>query len=129
MAAYLAVALGSAFGGMLRFALSGWLMRSAGGSFPWGTLAVNVAGCALIGALAVYFPPEQKGFPWRLFLLPGFCGGFTTFSAFGLESYGLWRAGSGDKALLYVAVSVIFCLLAVGGGISLGSRLTGNSSN
>ena len=126
---YVAVAAGSALGGLLRFAMVGWLGRMAGGVFPWGTLAVNVAGCALIGLLATFFPPNERGFPWRLFLLPGLCGGFTTFSAFGLETYGLWRGAAGDKALAYVAFSVVLCLLAVWGGISLGERLTGNSSN
>ena len=129
MSSYLAVAVGSAIGGMLRFALAGWLMRAVGGTFPWGTLAVNVAGCALIGMLAVVFPPEQKGFPWRLFWLPGVCGGFTTFSAFGLETYELWRTGTGDRALIYIGASLVLCLLAVWCGISLGSRFTGNSSN
>ena len=129
MSSYLAVAVGSAIGGMLRFALAGWLMRTAGGSFPWGTLAVNIAGCALIGMLSVWVPPEQKGFPWRLFWLPGVCGGFTTFSAFGLETIELWRTGTSDKALIYIAAPVVLCLLAVCCGITLGSRFTGNSSN
>ena len=129
MSSYLAVAVGSAIGGMLRFALAGWLTRAAGGNFPWGTLAVNVAGCALIGMLAVWVPPEPKGFPWRLFWLPGVCGGFTTFSAFGLETFELWRTGTGDKALLYIGASLVLCLVAVWCGLSLGSRFTGNSSN
>jgi CrcB protein len=126
---YLAVAAGSAIGGMLRYALAGWLMRLAGGSFPWGTLAVNVTGCALIGLLAVFFPPVDRGFPWRLFLLPGLCGGFTTFSAFSLETYGLWRTGAGDKTLLYIGASVILCLIAVWAGMAAGGRITGNSPN
>ena len=114
---------------MLRFAIAGWLTRAAGGNFPWGKLAVNIAGCALIGMLSVWVPPEQKGFPWRLFWLPGVCGGFTTFSAFGLETIELWRTGTSDKALIYIAASVVLCLLAVCCGIGLGSRFTGNSSN
>jgi len=126
---YLAVAAGSALGGLLRFALAGWLMRLAGGTFPWGTLAVNVAGCFAIGVLASLFPPEERGFPWRLFLLPGFCGGFTTFSSFGLEFHGLWRNDAGDKAVLYVAATLVLCLLAVWGGLTFGARITGNSSN
>jgi CrcB protein len=126
---YLAVAIGSALGGMLRFAIAGWVTRQAGGVFPWGTLAVNVAGCALIGVLAALFTPPERGFPWRLFLLPGFCGGFTTFSAFSLETLGLWRTEHGDKAMLYIAASLVFCLLAVWAGLTLGGRVTGNSSN
>lgn len=129
MSSYLAVAVGSAIGGMLRFAIAGWLTRAAGGNFPWGTLAVNIAGCALIGMLSVWVSSEQKGFPWRLFWLPGVCGGFTTFSAFGLETIELWRTGTSDKALIYIVASVGLCLLAVCCGISLISRFTGNSSN
>lgn len=126
---YFAVAAGSALGGLLRYALAGWLMRATGGPFPWGTLTVNVAGCAAIGLLSVLFPPSERGFPWRLFLLPGLCGGFTTFSAFGLETYGLWRGQASDKAWLYVAGSVFLCLLAVAGGIWTGNRWMGNSLN
>ena len=129
MNAYVAVALGSAAGGVLRFALAGWLMRAAGGTFPWGTLAVNVVGCALIGAFAVCVPPNERGFPWRLFLLPGLCGGFTTFSAFSLESLTLWRGEEVERALVYVAASVILCLAAVWGGVQVGARFTGNSLN
>ena len=126
---FVAVAVGSALGGMLRYALAGWVMRLTMGAFPWGTLIVNIAGCALIGVLSTLFPSETRGFPWRLFLLPGLCGGFTTFSSFSLETHGLWRADAADKAFLYVAASVILCLLAVWAGIHLGSRITGNSSN
>ncbi|MBY0504833.1 MAG: fluoride efflux transporter CrcB [Bryobacteraceae bacterium] len=123
---YLAVAAGSAAGGVLRYALAGWLMRLAGGSFPWGTLAVNVAGCLAIGVLAILFPVTDR---WRLFLLPGFCGGFTTFSAFSLEATDLWKSGAADKALIYVAASLFLCLVAVAAGMAIGGRLTGNSSN
>ena len=126
---YLAVAAGSAIGGVMRFALAGWLMRLTGGTFPWGTLVVNVAGCALIGLLAALFPPVERGFSWRLFLLPGLCGGFTTFSAFSLETHGLWRTESSEKALLYVGASVILCLIAVWIGMMIGGRLTGHSPN
>jgi CrcB protein len=126
---FFAVAIGSALGGMLRYALAAFVMRFALGMFPWGTLVVNIAGCLLIGVFSVLFPPEVRGFPWRLFLLPGLCGGFTTFSAFSLETNALWRGDAADKALLYVAASLILCLLAVWAGIHLGGRITGNSSN
>ncbi len=128
-ASYWAVALGSAVGGVLRFAIAGWIGRTMGGTFPWGTLLVNISGCLLIGLLAPFFPPTDRGFPWRAFLLPGICGGYTTFSSFGLESHGLWRTEGSDRAFLYMAASLICGVLAVWLGLAIGERFAPNSSN
>lgn len=114
---YLWVALGSALGGTLRFAISALLSRSLGGLFPWWTLGVNIAGCLLIGYVsALNVPP-----PIRAFLIPGFCGGFTTFSAFSVEFLVLQRAERHLEAWGYVAASIGVCLLAAAAGAWLGS--------
>ena len=115
---YLWVALGSALGGTLRFAVSTALAKSAGGLFPWWTLGINVAGCFLIGYASAFIIPQHL----RVFLVPGFCGGFTTFSAFSLEFLILQREQRHLEAWGYVAASVAFCLAAVFAGSTLGRR-------
>lgn len=115
MRALLLVGIGGALGSMGRYALGGWVLRHAGpGGFPWGTFAVNVLGCLAIGAF-VGLATRQAwlGEPWRLLLVTGFLGGFTTFSAFGLETVALLRRGDTAAAALYVLGSVLVGLLAV----------------
>lgn len=89
-------------------------MASAIGNagFPWGTLAVNLLGCFVIGVVATVVDSS----PWRQFLMIGFCGGFTTFSSFGLETLTLMREGHTGRAVAYVAMSVALCLAAVWAG-------------
>lgn len=115
---FLWVALGSALGGTLRFALSQWLSQTLGGLFPWWTLAINVAGCFLIGYASAFIIPPHL----RAFLIPGFCGGFTTFSAFSLEFLILQREQRHLEAWGYLAASVTLCLAAVFAGATLARR-------
>jgi CrcB protein len=112
------VALGSAIGGMLRFALSSWGQKVIGGLFPWWTLGVNIAGSFLIGYLATTMIPASA----RQFLVPGFCGGFTTFSAFSLETVILSKERNSLEALGYVLVSAIGCVGAAWLGTAAGRR-------
>ncbi|MBK8871220.1 MAG: fluoride efflux transporter CrcB [Elusimicrobia bacterium] len=103
---YLMVAAGSALGGVARVALSSALIRRWGTSFPWGTLAVNLAGCFLIGVLVgVGDQRWRMGSELRLLLMAGFCGGFTTFSTFALEVSTLFKSGSPGYALIYMMAS------------------------
>ena len=106
------VGLGGFIGSGLRFALSGWAQRLFQHSqFPVGTLTVNVLGCLLIGFLGGLAEQRQimeAGF--RLFLLVGVLGGFTTFSTFGLETWGYLEAGKMAPALANVLASVIGCI-------------------
>lgn len=120
MKAVLIVALGGALGSVSRYWLSAWLVhRAASWQFPVGTFAVNVLGCLAVGALggAVakhdFFSPEV-----RLLLFTGIAGGFTTFSAFGLETFHLLRKGEATTAAAYVALSVLVGLLALWGGFA-----------
>lgn len=113
-----AVAMGSALGGVARFAVGHFAGRWLGLAFPWGTLAVNVAGSALIGYLAAVLGPQPSTARW--FWMTGICGGFTTFSAFSLEAFSYFRQGDLCRAALYVSASVLLCGFAVAGGASLG---------
>jgi CrcB protein len=112
---YLLVMLGSALGGGSRLWLSTLVGRRLGVEFPWGTLLVNVAGCALVGLLAALFAPPGR---WhdtgdlRVFLVVGVLGGFTTFSAFALEALLLAQRGQLTVAAAYVLASVVGCLVA-----------------
>ena len=87
---------------------------------PWGTLAVNVVGCALIGGLGVVAETRNiLSDSTRLFLFTGVLGGFTTFSAFSLETLRLLRSGDALMAALHVGLHVVLCLAAVAAGDAL----------
>lgn len=112
---YLLVALGSGLGGAARLYVSTLVSRGLGTTFPWGTLAVNVAGCLVVGALGALFEPASPLHvrqDLRVLLIVGFLGGFTTFSAFSLETLLLVQRGAVGAAVSYVAASVACCLLA-----------------
>ena len=123
--AYLAVGIGSAIGGMGRFWIAGFIGQRFGDVFPWGTILVNVSGSFAIGVLSALaatearLPPKLSPFAAQ-FLMVGLCGGYTTFSAFSLQTMKLIQAGSVLQASANVALSVITCLLAVWAGYYLG---------
>lgn len=81
-------------------------MRWSGNGFPWGTFAVNLAGCLLIGCLAGVFS-RYTSQPLNLLLTVGFCGGFTTFSTFSRESLALLQSGQWWPLVTYVILSVV----------------------
>jgi CrcB protein len=118
----LAVALGSAAGGVARFLLSAWLEQRTTSSFPYATLLVNLSGSLLLGFLATWMY-ETAGVPAdvRALLTTGLCGGFTTFSTFSVETVALAEEGSLGRAALYVALSVTLCVIGAYGGV-LGAR-------
>jgi CrcB protein len=109
---YLWVALGSAIGGVLRFAISR-AMQPVSAALPWGTIAVNILGCVMIGYLGTKTTLSETS---RIFFMVGICGGFTTFSAFSLQTFDLLRAGAWPRALANVLLSVTLCLLAIAAG-------------
>ncbi|MFO0789486.1 MAG: fluoride efflux transporter CrcB [Pirellulales bacterium] len=118
---WLLIAAGGAFGSVMRCAMQGWVQRLAGGSFPLGTLAVNVLGCLLIGFLtAVFTGPVLIREEYRLGLTVGILGGFTTFSTFGLESFTLINSGQFGFAALNVALSCGLGILGVWAGYRVG---------
>lgn len=113
---YLWIAIGSALGGMARYGMSGWVGRHWGETFPMGTVLVNISGCLLIGMLAGFTITEGRIWisAWqREFLMLGFCGGYTTFSSFSLQTLNLLRDGDWYRASLNVVVSLIGCMVAV----------------
>jgi CrcB protein len=112
--AWLLVALGGALGTLLRFTLGGWVQHATGGTFPWGTFGINVAGALAIGALAAY-ADRGGALPaaWRIALQVGVLGGFTTFSSFGLETFRLVQDGDWSRATGYVLGTNVLGLAAV----------------
>lgn len=116
----LIVGLGGGAGSILRYLCQKWVYQFYPHPFPWGTLLVNIAGCFLIGVF--YAISEKTSFltpEWRLLLTTGFCGGFTTFSAFAFENLTLLRTGDITYFILYITVSVLLGSAAVFGGMAL----------
>ncbi|MBI5646716.1 MAG: fluoride efflux transporter CrcB [Ignavibacteriae bacterium] len=112
---YIVIALGGGIGSVLRYTLGGWVQTWSGSAaFPWGTLAVNLLGCFIIG-LVSQLAEGRGGFSaeTRLFLVVGLLGGFTTFSAFGNETLNLLRDGEHVYAVLNAAGNLLIGLAAV----------------
>ncbi|MFH9722215.1 CrcB family protein [Streptomyces sp. NPDC017254] len=120
-----AVAAGGALGASARYG-AGLLWPTPEGAFPWTTFTVNVVGCALLGVLMILLterPAEWSTEPphplLRPFLGTGFCGGFTTFSTYGLETRRLLSAGDPTRGLLYLGATAVTALAAVGAGVAV----------
>ena len=111
----LLVGIGGFIGSVARYKLGGWLLHlTAQEKFPYSTFAINIIGCLIVGVLAALAEKHELFGPGaRLFLFTGLLGGFTTFSAFGLETMFLLRRGEPWIAALYVVASVVLGLVAV----------------
>jgi len=108
------IASGGAVGALLRYGVGGLVQRLGSGAFPIGTLAVNLTGCFLIGVLAATFAgPYMIRAEVRTFLMVGLLGAFTTFSTYGLETFGLINERQLSLAVLNVGLSNIVGLAAV----------------
>ena len=109
---FLIVCVGAGIGGMLRHGVTLAALRLFGVGFPYGTLAVNVVGSAVMGlAVGVFAARHVESAHLRLFVATGLLGGFTTFSSFSLDSLALWERGQPFAAIGYVASSLILSLL------------------
>jgi fluoride exporter len=123
---YISVALGSIVGAVARFLVSVLFVSQFGDRFPWGTLFVNVTGSFAIGFYAALTGPDGRLFVsprQRLFVMVGICGGYTTFSAFSLETLRLVQSGNAQTALVYLFVSAITWIASVWLGHALAARL------
>ncbi len=120
----ISIAMGGALGALMRFWISTAVYAWLGRQFPWGTLAVNVAGSFLMGLLTMLLLERLVSGPEvRAFLLIGFLGAFTTFSTFSMETFNLLEQGDTTTAILNITVSVVACLTATLLGVWLGRSL------
>lgn len=120
MERFLWICLGGAAGTGARYLVSGWALKLLGGGFPYGTLAVNLLGSFLLGALMhVGTSTEAMSPTFRLAITTGAMGGFTTYSTFSYETMNLLQEGAWGRAALNIAVTVVTCLLASFAGFGL----------
>lgn len=116
----LLVGLGGGIGSIARYLCQRWFNENYPHPFPWGTFAVNLAGCFLIGI--IYAASEKSTFLTphiRLLLITGFCGGFTTFSTFAFENMNLLRSGDIVYFLFYTIGSVVLGIIGVFAGVAI----------
>ena len=119
---YLVVLAGAGLGGLARYAAGGWIMAKYGGRFPLGTFIINVTGSFLIGLLMTLLTERFAPHPnWRLFLVVGVLGGYTTFSSFEYELFQAMRDGARWMAAIYVTGSVLLGYVGVWLGALLAS--------
>ena len=116
----LGIVLAGGLGSLCRYVVATW-GNSLGSRLPYGTLAVNIAGCFVIGLLGALFLKRPDQETWRIILVTGFLGGFTTFSAYSWETLALFRQGSNEHAFVYIAASNLGGFLAAWCGYRLGS--------
>lgn len=124
------IALGGALGTLGRYFVSVAALPISQ-TLPWGTILINIAGSFVIGFFGTLtlahgrFPAPESA---RLFILVGFCGGFTTFSSFSLQTLDLLRGGAMGRALMNIGISVVLCLVAVAIGHTLAAQLNGGAT-
>ncbi|MBF0487840.1 MAG: fluoride efflux transporter CrcB [Nitrospirae bacterium] len=124
MGDYLLIGIGGAVGAIARYALAFWIIGKWGRVFPLGTFVINVSGSFLIGFVMSILAARNIIDPqWRLLIVVGFLGGYTTFSAFEFETGTLLKQGESLAAMLYVALSVIVGFIALRIGDALGKSI------
>jgi CrcB protein len=122
---YIVIGIGSALGGLARYGAGMLAVALWGPAFPWGTILINILGSFVIGGFATLTGPDGRvyvGPLGRQFVMVGLCGGYTTFSAFSLESFALLQHGRLLAAAANIALSLVLCLLAVWLGHGLAQK-------
>jgi fluoride exporter len=126
----LIIMLGGALGTLGRYLIS-VLALPISGQLPWGTIIINITGSFIIGFFGTLtlahgrYPVSDE---LRLFVMVGLCGGYTTFSAFSLQTLDLLRSGAVGRAALNITLSVVLCILAVAAGHIVGAYLNGGAT-
>ena len=115
----LVIFVGAGLGGLARYGVGAWVQAVGGAGFPWGTLLINVTGSLLLTFVYSFLEGTAAPPEWRAFLGIGVLGGYTTFSSFSYETLRLVQDGEWERALVYVAGSVVLSLA----GAVLGFRL------
>lgn len=123
--AFLAVGAGAAVGAMLRYAVGLAFLSGLGtGAVPWATFLVNASGCFVIGLIATVIDEGGAAGPgWRLLLVTGLLGGYTTWSTFSLDALRMVQAGDWAPAALYTGLTIVLCLAGVATGALVGRLL------
>ena len=117
---YVLVFIGGGLGSTLRHTVNMASARTLGTAFPWGTFLINITGSTVMGLIAGYLAFKgEASQPWRLFLMTGILGGYTTFSAFSLDAALLYERGEIGLALLYVLGSVALAIAGLFAGLAL----------
>ena len=125
MNSYLLVFVGGGIGASLRHLVNVVCARGLGTAFPWGTFIINISGSLVMGLIAGYLAFKgEASQPWRLFVMTGILGGYTTFSAFSLDAALLYERGEIGSALFYVLGSVLLSIAGLFAGLALVRHLT-----
>jgi CrcB protein len=114
----LLVFIGAGIGGVARYGI-GRMMATQSSTFPWNTLLVNITGSLLIGLLAAMAQGRGLSAQTQAFLIVGICGGYTTFSAFSVETVTMIQGGHWSRATIYALASVVLCVVATLAGMRL----------
>lgn len=121
---YVLVFIGGGLGSMLRYAINLICARNMGAGFPWATFIINITGSTIMGLIAGYLIFKgDASHPWRIFLMTGILGGYTTFSAFSLDTVLLYERGEIGLALAYVLGSVALAIAGLFAGLVLVRQL------
>ena len=116
--------IGGGIGSIVRYILGRWVNAFHNSNFPFGTLTINIIACFVLGFIIGLADHKQLLSPAsRLFWAVGFCGGFSTFSAFSSETLALIQQGQNSTMILYILLSVVVCMTATFGGLLIAERI------